>query len=157
MKLMENILTLVCNMIKASLNAKLVAIQAEHGDGIVLNPPLATSYAINELGAIDQLPFIQILPVVSDVLIPANTWDEIDHKIIVIAHTVSYEGKIDWCAKRTYRFARAIWELILADRTLGSKVIGTQVDGIDYKPMQTDGNEFAQSVWLNCTVKMNEI
>ena len=63
---------------------------------------------------------------------------------------------VDWCAKRTYRFCRAIWELLKADPTLSSSVIGTQVENIDYKPMMVSDYGFKQEVWLNTLVKICE-
>jgi len=150
----ETVLKKVRDVIKAGIGAKLTAITNEMGDSVYLPAPATTSYAINELEAIAPYPFIQILPNTSDMEIINTQSDDTAHNILVIAHNTAYEGKIDTCALRTYRYARAIWEIIKGNQTLDDTVTFCIVESIDYKPMTLDGNMFIQEVWL--TLKLQK-
>ena len=154
MKRIEYLLTWVKDLISANISAKLTAITAEMADGISLPVPLG--YSIYELGAIDQMPYVQVLPDVTETVIPGDTWDQDENRIIIIAHNVAYEGSIEYCAKRTYRYERAISELILSDRTLTDRVTAFYKTLSDFKEMYTDENGFKQEVWIHCTIKMHE-
>jgi len=157
-KLIEYYMTAIETYLKANLAAELAALQAAYADDIVLTAPRTTagkeSYSIYELGAIDQLPFIEILPDNSDVPEMGLQHDIMDHKIIIISHVPEYRGRNDYCAKRAYRFAEAIWRLITSDRTLtGLEIWCTN---IDYKPMMQDNNTLKGEVWVHVTVKAEE-
>ena len=152
----EKILTLVRDTIKNNIGTKLTAIATEMGDGITLTNPPANNYSINELEAIPFYPFIQVLPNTSDVINGLTTYDVTEHSVIVISHVAAAEGRIDFCSKRAYRFARAIWEVIKENQTLSDGVAFAVVESINYQPMSTDGDMFIQEVWLNIKVQKCE-
>lgn len=157
-KLVEHQLTAIETFLKANLGAELATLQAAYADGITLTAPRTAAgkaaYSTNELLAIDQLPFIEILPDTSEAVEMGLEHDIMDHNIIIVAHTDGREGRADYCAKRTYRFAEAIWRLITANRTLTGLEIW--VTSIDYKPIVTDGNVLKGEVWVHAIVKVEE-
>ena len=157
-KLIEQQLTKIEAVLKASLATELATLQAAYADGITLTAPVTNDngYSIYELSAIDQLPFIEILPDTSPVILTGIQHDEMDHHIIIVAHTDGKEGRTDYCAKRTYRFAEAIWRLLTTKRTLDDTVIEAFITDINYKPMMTDDYSLKGEVWIHVTVKDEE-
>ena len=153
LKHIEETLDIVKTLFVANLATYLTAINVEKGDGITLTAPRSTNYAINEIDAFPEFPYVQFVPDTSDTVVAGGTWDETDHHIIIKAHNASKRGQISECAKRTYRYARAIAEIIIDNRTISSQVIGIQIDNINYDVMMSDGNGFKQEVWVHCTVK----
>jgi len=105
---------------------------------------------------IDQMPAIQVIADRSNVLTPGGSWNETDHKIIIVCHVVAEEGKEDVCAKRAMRFARAVNEIILDHRTIDGTYMNWYTTDTDYKQMMTNGNDMKQEVWIHCIVKMIE-
>lgn len=156
MKHIEYALNDIKTALTTHLQTELTTIQTEMGDSITLTAPISTAYYIHELAAIDQMPAIQIIADTTDVLIPANTWNEVDHNIIIVAHVVATEGIESYCAKRAMRFARAINEIILDHRTIDGTYMSWYATRVDYKPMMTNGNDMKQEVWIHCKVKMIE-
>ena len=155
-KYVEYALGRIKDIISANLDAKLTAIEAEIGDGLDLMRPRATSYYINEIEELDNLPAIVILPDTANIAIPGLTWDDTEYNIIVSGHVFSTSGKIDQCAKRAYRYARAIRELIIEYRTLSDTVVAWYATGVNYGVMMEDGNGFMQSIEINTVVKVQE-
>ncbi len=153
LKYIEETLDIVKTAITTNLQTHLNVINVEKADGITLTAPITANYIINEIDAIAGFPFIQFVADTSDVIIAAGNWDEVDHHIIIKAHNVSRQGLVAECALRTYRFTRAIAEIIIDNRTLTDKVIGIQITNVNYTPMMTDGNGFKQEVWIHCTIK----
>lgn len=139
-----------------SLPGRLTAINTSYGDDINLPAPQSGSYYIYDQLAIPDMPALVILPDDTDTSIPANTWDEDTHTIIIIAHNVSDWGRVDECAKKSYRYAQAISEVILADRTLSDSVLCWYRTNIDYTPMMSDDNCLKQEVWVTSQVKLIE-
>jgi len=153
LKHIEETLNLVKSYISTNLQTYLTAINVEKADGRTLTAPQATDYIISEIDAIPNFPFINLVPDVSDNIINGGTWDETDHRIIIKAHNVTKEGSTHDCAVRSYRFARAISEIVIDNRTLGDQVIGIKITNINYTPMMSDGNTFKQEIWVNAVVK----
>lgn len=152
-KHIEWTLELCKTYISTNISTYLAAITVEKADGLSLPAPLATSYAINELDAISQYPFIQFVPDMTDTELPGGTWDEDEHEIIIKVHNVAKEGTIEKCAKRSYRYARAISEIIIDNRSMGDQVISWFRRQINYTPMMTDGTGFKQEIWIECSVR----
>lgn len=150
---MEETLNIVHSLIQTNLQTYLNVINAEKNDGITLTAPIAANYIDTEIDAIAGFPFIQFVPNTDDNVISGGTWDERDFNIIIKVHNVSTQGKISECAKRGYRFERAIKEIILDNRTISDQVIGIKINNVNYNPMMTDGHGFKQEIWLNATVK----
>jgi hypothetical protein len=146
-------LELVETYLKANLQTKLTAIEASKLDKRTPDAPLTKNYSINELDEIPEFPFVQIVPDTTDTEIPGGTWDEDVHNIIIKAHNVTTRGSTYDCAVKSYRYARAISEVILDNRTLGDNVIGFYRTNIDYTPMLTDGNSFKQEIWVFASIK----
>jgi len=153
LKHIEETLEIVKTAISTNLQAYLTVINTEKADGRTLTAPIASNYIISEIEAIAGFPFIQFVPDTSNTIIPGGHWDETDHNIIIKVHNVTKEGSTYDCAVRSYRFARAIAEIIIDNRTLTDQVIGIKINNVNYTPMMSDGSSFKQEVWINCTVK----
>ena len=154
--LIEPQLTKIKTILNTGMAAKLAAIALEYGDGVSLDAPVDDAYYINEIEAIPYLPAIQVIPDNSDIVLTGLRHDEMDHRIIVIAHVGATEGDTGLCAKRCYRFARAVWEIITAKRTLDDTVIEAFCTSINYKPMMSDNYTLKQEAWVSVTVKDEE-
>jgi len=150
---MEETLNIVNALIQANLQTYLDVINTEKADGITLTAPIASNYINTEIDAIAGFPFIQFVPNTDDNVIAGGWWDERDFNIIIKVHNVSKQGKISECAKRSYRFERAIKEIIIDNRTITDQVIGITINNVSYNPMMTDGHGFKQEIWLNAVVK----
>lgn len=158
-KYIENALELVRDIIKNNLDAKLTTIESEYttlADPITLQRPASTSYSIHELREVWPLPYIQVIPKTTNCLIPGKRFEENDHHMTVIVHAYSPEGKEELCAKRCYRYARAVDEILIENRTLGDKVIDVITESVDYSPMMSDGNGLKMEVYHNVLVKIVE-
>ncbi len=149
----EETLDKIKSTISTNLQTYLTVIQTAKADGRVLTAPIADHYIISEIDAIPFFPFIQFVPDTTDVVIAGGTWDENDHHIIIKVHNSTVEGSTYDCAVRSYRFIKAIAEIILDNRTLNSTVIGIQITNVNYEAMMSDGYTFKQEVWIHCTIK----
>jgi hypothetical protein len=152
----EETLEIVKTLISTNLQAYLTVIQAEKADGRTLTAPTANDYIISEIDAFPNFPFIQFVPNTSNTVVAGlagGIRDEVDHNIIIKVHNTTPEGSTYDCSVRSYRFTRAIREIILDNRTISDQVIGIQIDNVNYAPMMTDGTTFKQEVWINITVK----
>ena len=152
-KHIEETLDIVHTLIATNLQTYLTVINNAKADGITCTAPIAANYIDSEIDAIAGFPFIQFVPDTSNTVVPGGWWDETDHNIIIKVHNVSKQGKTSECAKRSYRFTRAIAEIIIDNRTISDQVIGIQITNANYTPMMTDGHSMKQEVWINCTVK----
>jgi hypothetical protein len=155
----EETLEIVKTLISANLSSYLGTINTEKGDNYTCDAPRSTNYIISEIDAIPEFPFIQFVPDTSDTEIAGLAGgfrDEVNHNIIIKVHNVSkYGGPAGTtdAAYKSYRFTRAIREIILDNRTISDQVIGIQINNVNYAPMMTDGTNFKTEVWINCTVK----
>jgi hypothetical protein len=153
----EEIADLIVTSIKASINTKITAINLEHSDTIAETID-TDRYAINELGVIEFMPFIQVVPEQTEIEVPGGAkdcgWATERNNFIIKAHNISDDGTIEQCAKRSYRYARAISEIILADRTLSDNVLAWYRNTVDYTPIMSnlDQSAFKQEIWINTTV-----
>jgi len=149
----EETLTKVKSTISTNLQTYLTVIQVAKADGITLTAPIAENYHIYEVDSMPFFPVIEFIADSTDVVIAGGTWDEDDHHIIIKVHNATDQGKESDVSMKSYRFTKAIAEIILDNRTLDDTVIGIQITNVNYEPMMTDGYTFKQEVWIHCTIK----
>ena len=148
----EEILTWIESALSGGIGAKLTAIATEKGDGLDLTAPIG--YEITWLEEIANFPTILIIPDTTDSITPGGTWNEDNHNIIIACAVSSFNGKIEDCSKRTYRYQRAIEEVILDNRTLSGNVLSFYKTGVNWGSIHADNNGFMQVSETRCIVKM---
>jgi hypothetical protein len=152
----EETLIIVKDLLSTNLQAYLTTINTEKADGRTLTAPQSDNYTINEMLSFPEFPFIEIIGNTSDTVVAGLAGginDEVDHNIVIKVHNITPEGSSYDAAVRSYRFTRAIREIILDNRTISDQVIGIKINNVNYAPMVTDGTTFKSEVWINCTVK----
>lgn len=146
----ESFLTYIKDYIQNNIDTALTCVTEAMGDTLVV--PRPRGYAINDNLELDQMPFVQVIPDTSTVIIPAQKWEEVDHKIVIIVHAAT-NSDTETCAKYIYRYTQAIEQICMFYRTMESRCIGWTIEHVDYKPMFSDGVTMKQEVWIHCNIK----
>jgi len=142
--------------LKTYLPTKLDTLDAEYGDGIVLENVLDQSYFISEKLNITQYPVICVVPDRTEIPSDGQSRYGIEYHYLTIMLALAARGQIEEELKRrTLRTLRAIEEIMITYFTLDGLVADVICLSKQYSPMISEGNALLQEGQLSVRVMIN--
>lgn len=155
LKLAEGLVDRLVTMLGAGMTAKLAALDAEYTDSIVLAPPAAYVIAEQKLEDVAAWPVMYVL--VDDTTLDrwGPSFTDSTHRVLIGALVL--DQVTDDLKRRLYRYARAIWEVLLAGQLVaanGYQIIG-ETPRFDFSPIFTNDrrSEFASDVTVRVQLR----
>ena len=158
LKLAEGLIDEVKAYLSANLAAKLTALDAEYGDGIVLLNAAAYYVGEKSLTTIPEYPAFFILAEQTTIENWQATFTDASHRLIIGAFILDQEGET--LGRRIYRYGRAVWELLMEARGAGSLSYHLVDEPIilDFTPIERLGKEgsFIAGLQLTASARKQE-